>query len=236
MSSVSTGGVATDITGAATLTSNLRWEFVEAPASGGQGPLYGVNGIDTPKQWTGTGNIADWTATPGPSRTASTCCTSATAFSSPASRQPEPGVRVQDRRPEELVDRVGGAANGWAVDLDPNDGDADHRPRDHRPDRPRVQALQDVRDPGHRDRREPQAVNDDRLCRASLDHGNPERHVLPHRRQGRVRHERQLDQQAQRQDRPDVRVDRGRAAPERGGTFFNDHYYLSVCTSGSTTT
>lgn len=63
--SVSTGGVSTDITGAASLTSGKKWAFVTAPASGGQGPLYGMNGTDTPKQWIGSGNIADWTATVG---------------------------------------------------------------------------------------------------------------------------------------------------------------------------
>jgi hypothetical protein len=63
--SISSGGVATDITGAATLTTGLRWGFVSAPASGGQGPLYGMDGTDTPKQWTGAGSIADWTASVG---------------------------------------------------------------------------------------------------------------------------------------------------------------------------
>jgi hypothetical protein len=63
--SISTGGVATDITGVATLTSGLRWSFIAGPASGGQGPLYAMNGTDTPKYWTGAGNIADWTASVG---------------------------------------------------------------------------------------------------------------------------------------------------------------------------
>lgn len=63
--SISTGGTVTDITGAASLTTGLRWAFTSAPASGGQGPLYGINGTDTPKQWTGSGNIADWTASVG---------------------------------------------------------------------------------------------------------------------------------------------------------------------------
>src|ERR1044072_2294154 len=63
--SISTGGVDTDITGAASLTSNLKWAFVTAPVSGGQGPLYGMNGTNTPKYWIGSGSIADWTATVG---------------------------------------------------------------------------------------------------------------------------------------------------------------------------
>nr|MDQ3317454.1 hypothetical protein [Actinomycetota bacterium] len=52
---------------ASTLTANLRWEFVQAPAQGGQGPLYGMNGTDTPKQWTGltAASAVDWTSTSG---------------------------------------------------------------------------------------------------------------------------------------------------------------------------
>ena len=51
----------TDITGALVLTSNLLAEWVQAPASGGQGPLYGLNGGQA-FQWTGSGNAAAWTA------------------------------------------------------------------------------------------------------------------------------------------------------------------------------
>jgi hypothetical protein len=123
MYSVSTGGVAADITGAATLTSNARWEFVEAPASGGQGPLYGVNGIDTPKQWTGTGNIADWTATAG-------TVPNGKYMLYVGNRVLVAGVAANPNRvfackigdPRDWS-TGGGAANGWAVDLDPNDGD-----------------------------------------------------------------------------------------------------------------
>lgn len=63
--SIGTTGVTADITGGATVTNNARWEMIEAPASGGQGPVWGMNGIDTPKYWTGAGNIADWTAASG---------------------------------------------------------------------------------------------------------------------------------------------------------------------------
>lgn len=61
---VTTAGIVSDLkTG---LTSGLRWEFAQAPASGGQGPLYGVNGTDTPQQWDGVaGGSADWTASAG---------------------------------------------------------------------------------------------------------------------------------------------------------------------------
>lgn len=54
------GAVSTIATG---LTSNLRWEFISGPAVSGQGPLYGMNGTDTPKQWTGSGSMGTWSAT-----------------------------------------------------------------------------------------------------------------------------------------------------------------------------
>jgi hypothetical protein len=48
------------------LTSNKRWEFVQAPTSGGQGPLWGMNGTDTPQQWDGVAaSTSDWTAQSG---------------------------------------------------------------------------------------------------------------------------------------------------------------------------
>jgi hypothetical protein len=49
--SVTSGGTVTSIkTG---VTSNVRWEFISAPVVSGQGPVYGVNGADTPQQWSG---------------------------------------------------------------------------------------------------------------------------------------------------------------------------------------
>lgn len=46
-------------------TSGLRWEWANAPASGGQGPVWGMNGTDPPLQWTGSGTTAAWTASTG---------------------------------------------------------------------------------------------------------------------------------------------------------------------------
>ena len=51
------GTIATIATG---LTAGKRWEFVSAPVIGAQGPLFGMNGTDTPKQWTGTGTAGNW--------------------------------------------------------------------------------------------------------------------------------------------------------------------------------
>jgi hypothetical protein len=57
-------GVDTDITGAVGLTNNALMEWIQAPASGGQGPLYAMNGSQA-VHWTGAGNIAAWTASAG---------------------------------------------------------------------------------------------------------------------------------------------------------------------------
>ena len=62
--SITTGGVAT--TRKTGLTQNRRWEFLQAPIETAptpdEGPIYGINGIDTPQYWTGTGNTGEWTA------------------------------------------------------------------------------------------------------------------------------------------------------------------------------
>lgn len=50
---------------ASTLTQGRRWSFVQGPTSGGEGPIWGVNGVDVPKQWTGSGAMGNWTATTG---------------------------------------------------------------------------------------------------------------------------------------------------------------------------
>jgi hypothetical protein len=122
--SVSTGGVATDITGAATLTANLRWEFVEAPASGGQGPLYGVNGTDTPKQWTGSGNIADWTAASGTVPNGKYLLYVGNRVIVAGVPSDPSGVYACAIGDPRNWSTGGGAAGGWVVRLDPNDGDA----------------------------------------------------------------------------------------------------------------
>lgn len=59
--------VGTDIS-AGVIGSGLAWSFVDAPVSGGQGPVYGLPGdlgTTTPRQWTGAGAIANWTALAG---------------------------------------------------------------------------------------------------------------------------------------------------------------------------
>lgn len=114
--SISTGGTATDITGAASLTSNLKWEFITAASSGGQGPLYGVNGTNTPKYWTGAGNIADWTASVG-------SVPNGTFIKFAANRVWIAGTTAN---PSRLFFSDIGDPRSWTatnvVDLDPNDG------------------------------------------------------------------------------------------------------------------
>jgi hypothetical protein len=61
--SVSTGGTVTSIkTG---LTAGLRWSFASAPVVSAQGPLFGMNGTDTPQQWSGSGSTGNWTNASG---------------------------------------------------------------------------------------------------------------------------------------------------------------------------
>jgi hypothetical protein len=57
--SLTISGVATTL--ASSMTAN-PWEFITAPAVGGQGPVYGMNGGNA-MQWTGSGAAAAWTAT-----------------------------------------------------------------------------------------------------------------------------------------------------------------------------
>ena len=64
ISSVTAGGVETTRKGG--LNTTAKWEFISAPANGGQGPLWGMNGTDTPQAWDGVAtNTTNWTATSG---------------------------------------------------------------------------------------------------------------------------------------------------------------------------
>lgn len=64
--SVTTGGAVNTIkTG---VGSNLRWETISAPVVSGQGPIYMMNGSDTPQQWSGATAgtaTANWTNASG---------------------------------------------------------------------------------------------------------------------------------------------------------------------------
>lgn len=61
--SISTGGAVTSIkTG---LTVGKPWEFISAPVVSTQGPLFGVNGTDTPVQGNAGGTLGSWTNATG---------------------------------------------------------------------------------------------------------------------------------------------------------------------------
>lgn len=46
--------------------TSSEWEFLQAAASGGQGPLYAMNASNTPQQWNGSaGSTSNWTASSG---------------------------------------------------------------------------------------------------------------------------------------------------------------------------
>lgn len=60
---ITSGGAVTSLK---TALANAPWDWVQAPAVGGQGAFYGVNGTDTPQQWDGSaGSTSDWTASTG---------------------------------------------------------------------------------------------------------------------------------------------------------------------------
>lgn len=61
--SISTAGVVTDISVAAFATA-LGISIIQAPINGGQGPIY-FSDSNTNNQWTGSGNVAAWTASLG---------------------------------------------------------------------------------------------------------------------------------------------------------------------------
>jgi hypothetical protein len=59
---MTTAGVASALkTG---MTANTRWYWAQSEVGSG-GPIFGLNGVDTPKRWDGSGAIEDWVATTG---------------------------------------------------------------------------------------------------------------------------------------------------------------------------
>lgn len=121
---ITTAGVVSDL--ATGLTSGRRWEFTQAPTSGGQGPLWGLNGTDTPQQWDGSAaSSSNWTAASGtlPNGKYITYHNNRIAIAGTTSN-PSRLYLSAIVDPAGLVD----GARNWAtpdavtIDLDPNDG------------------------------------------------------------------------------------------------------------------
>ena len=72
--SITEGGTSTAIKSG--LEPNTRWEFAQAMVSGGEGPIYGVNGVDDPLYWSGASSstaTATWTVVGGGTHPAKKC-------------------------------------------------------------------------------------------------------------------------------------------------------------------
>src|SRR6266446_3895513 len=115
--SIGTTGTNADITGAAVSGSNSRWEIIEAPTSGGQGPVYMMNGTDPNLYWTGAGNVVAWTAASGTLPVGKYCIY----------WKNKVWVAGIAANPSRLFWSDVGDPRAWpaanVVDLDPNDGD-----------------------------------------------------------------------------------------------------------------
>lgn len=130
MYSVDIAGTATDIDGGLNVGNGNIWCMVQAATSGGQGPIYMTTfdsasaGI-TPKQWTGAGNIANWTASSG------------TLFLGEfmvyfKNRIIMGGVTIGTNGAGVIASAVGdprnwdttltGSSSAWLTNIDPNDG------------------------------------------------------------------------------------------------------------------
>lgn len=58
-------GSTASIKGATANTDSTGWDWVQAVATGGQGPFFAMNGADAPTYWSGSGNMAAFTASAG---------------------------------------------------------------------------------------------------------------------------------------------------------------------------
>ena len=61
---LTTGGTASVLKSG--LTANTRWWFAQAEVNGAAGPIFGLNGVDTPVKWNGEeASMSEWKATTG---------------------------------------------------------------------------------------------------------------------------------------------------------------------------
>lgn len=125
---IDAAGTVTTITGTTTPTAGARWSHIQAQAITGQGPVYLSNGVDTPQQWTGSGNLADWTAVSGnlPNGKYLKTMNNRTWVAGMAAYTPSGGSAVADPG-STLVFSAIGDSRTWpaqnVVQFDPNDGD-----------------------------------------------------------------------------------------------------------------
>lgn len=116
LQSVSTGGALTSL--ATGLSASARWEWVAASPSGGQGPYYGVNGVDTPRYVSTTSTGGTWTASAGsiPNGKYLAYMSNRVLVTGDASFPSRVyGSKILDPR-------TFASPDGWAVDLDASDG------------------------------------------------------------------------------------------------------------------
>lgn len=119
--SMTSGGVAT--VRKSGLTTGLGWEWVQTQVSGGQGPLFGMNGVDTPQQWDGSaGSMSNWTASSGSVPNGKYCLLHQNyVFVAGVSANPSRLYWCN------IAAGTGTDARDWpaanVIDLDPNDGD-----------------------------------------------------------------------------------------------------------------
>ncbi len=109
--------VGTPVTG---LNIGGRWEWAEAPAQGGQGPVYGLNGVDAPRYVSATGAFGLWTAATG-------SLPNGRWLSWQSNRMLVTGETANPSRvyASKILDpRTFASPDGWAVDLEPSDGKA----------------------------------------------------------------------------------------------------------------
>lgn len=211
------------------MTNAAKWWWVSAPSSGGQGPLYGVNGTDA-QQWDGSAaTTSAWTATSG------NFPTGGKYLASLGNRVWAANVTANGSRLQwsQLGDpRVWPAQN--SVDLDPNDGDQITGIGTFGPyllvfKGRKTWVVYDW-DTGANRRLSanvgciaPRSIVETPFGAFFL---TPDQGV--YRTNGQT-----LDQVSQKiTPTLDALVPSQRA--EAAGGFFNDHYYLSVCTAGTT--
>lgn len=113
---ITTGAVASVLKSG--LTANRLWYWAQAEVSGASGPMFGMNGVDTPQRWNGeAASTSDWVATTGtvPSKARYLTFFSSRLWCAEGSRLWYSGITGSSPDP------LNWDANNY-VDLEPNDG------------------------------------------------------------------------------------------------------------------